>query len=235
MTRRFSWYRPLLLLLALSLSAGPALADEDEEADQPRPRPAAPPPAAPCAGDLSTMAKRLKTLEETHERLAAELDVTTVQWKMMVERSGISFRNRFFVKGGFSLITARRSTFNFNVTGYGIGLLAGLGRYIGRSNVIELELSSDAMLAVALRYRFELQLESPKISIGPVIGIRQRLGRTFVDDQYLEKPTELKDWYATIGGVLGVPVGRAMAMVDVCYVTNSQSFLFANAVLAFIL
>lgn len=190
-------------------------------------------PSGDARYDTAQLMMKLKGLEDTIEKLDAEMEVFKAQTGMLIGRSQLSFRNATYVKGGFTILFPRYSTFDFKLFGYGIGVFAGVGQYIGTNHVFELEFASDMILAATLRYRFEFHFSSPLLTFGPVVGYRVRIGKTLVDDSYLEKPNEVKQNFIVVGWILGIPVSKAVINVELDYITNRQSAIYANAALHF--
>src|SRR5687768_10764320 len=89
------------------------------------------------ADDLDRVRQRVAEVELKIEQLEAEIELFRAQSRLVIQRTQPVYTNRFYFKGGFTILFPRGHTFPTAMTGYGLGAFAGLGRYIGKHNVLE--------------------------------------------------------------------------------------------------
>lgn len=172
--------------------------------------------------------ERLQSLEQTVERLEAELEILRTQSTMVIRSTQLSFLNATYIKTGLSLVLPRASTFNF-FTDTGLGLSGGIGQYLGRNNVLELGIDWDVFLGLTFRYRYEFHTSLTGLSYGPVIGYKTRIADLDPFDHFLDRDGEIRKSFWLLGGYFGVPVGAgAMVSMELTYHANSQQLVFIN-------
>lgn len=175
---------------------------------------------------------RIDKLEETVDRLDAELEIIKEQNRLVIQRTTLGFRDQFYLKLGVEVSLPRPRTFEFD-TDTGTGVSVGLGRYLGRHNVVELSLDYDIFPSATLRYRFEFQSAMPSLTWGPVVGMKARLAKVSPFDSSISRPEDLKSIYWLVGGMAGFPIARSLLSIEAVYLTNQQSFFFLTAGLNF--
>lgn len=175
---------------------------------------------------------RIEALEESVDRLDAAIEILREQNKLVIQRTTLGFRDQFYVKLGISIVLPRPRTFSFQ-TETGFGAYLGLGKYFGRSHVIEGAAEWDIYPSLALRYRYEFQSAMPALTWGPLIGIKGRVINAGPLDGSISNPDELKSMYWMVGGVVGFPISRSLFSVEFLYLINQQSFFFINGAFNF--
>ena len=187
------------------------------------------PPPSP-----SNVEKRLAQVEEGLDRVEAEVEIMRTQTRLMIQQSRVGMLDRFYLKGGLSIISPRPRTLDFT-SQTGLGLFAGVGHYFGRHHVVDLPLDWDLFPSVTLRYRFELHSISPVFTWGPVLGFKTRAAEAGPLDNFLEASDRLRSSYYLLGLILGFPMDNKMFTLEILYLTNQQSFLVINGALHFFL
>lgn len=175
-----------------------------------------------------TLASRLDELEASVEKLQAELEILKAQSRLVIQRTNVSFLDRFYFRAGLALVLPRSRTFGFR-TDTGLGAYVGVGHYLGRNHVVDLGAEWDIYPSLSLRYRFELHGDSPALTWGPVLGVKVRALDARPWDNFLDRPEELKSSYAFFGAILGLPVGRSQLTIEFLYLYNQQALFFTNA------
>jgi len=163
--------------------------------------------------------------------MEASLELLKEQTKLLIGKTGFGFLDALYLKAGFSVILPRNSTFDTAVNGYGLGLFAGVGKYLGRHHVVDLELANDVHLGFTARYRFEIHLTNPLLTFGPVIGYRMKLANAPLENTFLAEPQKTKTSFFLLGVVLGIPFTKAMGVLELAYLSNRQAMLHLNAAL----
>ncbi len=168
--------------------------------------------------------KKVNQIEESVSRVEAEVEVVRAQTRLLIQQSRLGVLDRFYWKGGISVVSPRPRTFDF-VTQTGLGPFLGVGHYFGRHHVIDLSLEWDIYPAVSLQYRFEFHSVVPVLSWGPVLGIKTRAAEVGPLDNFLESPDQLKSVYYQFGIMLGFPMETGMICLQFLYWGNQHSFL----------
>ncbi len=172
--------------------------------------------------------KRVGDLEESIDRIEAELDVVRSQSKMVINQTQLSFLNKFYLKSGLSIILPRSRTFSQR-TDTGLGAFLGIGQYFGRHSVGDIAFEWDIYPSLSARYRFELHLENPKFTFGPLLGYKVRIANAGPWDNFIDSADSLKDSFAFFGVILGFPLSISLLTLEFNYLFNDQTFLVANA------
>lgn len=175
----------------------------------------------------SVVEKRLSDLEESIDRIEAELDVMRSQSKMVISQTQLSFLNRFYVKSGLGIILPRSRTFS-QKTDTGLGAFFGIGQYFGRHSVGDIAFEWDIYPSLSVRYRFELHPETPKFTFGPLLGYKIRIASVGPWDNFIDSAESLKDSYAFFGAIIGFPMANSLLSLEFTYLFNDQTFLVMN-------
>lgn len=179
------------------------------------------------ASGLSKLEQRIDELEDQVDRLGAELDVLKAQSVIVVQRTHLGFLDKYYAKGGLSLLFPRGRTFTGR-TDTGLGFFLGAGRYFGRSHVADLAFEWDLYPSAALRYRYEFHGEGSSLTFAPVAGVKVKLFDSKPIDNFIERPSDVRSVFAFVGLLAGLPLPGAMAVVEVLYLFNTQQVLTAN-------
>lgn len=184
--------------------------------------------------ELTSVQKRLKTLEDGLERLESDLEVMKAQSRILIQRTTVGFLNATYLKAGLALILPRKRTFSFN-TDTGIGAYAGVGHYFGRQHVLEATLDWDLYLASSLRYRLEIHSQSPNVTLAPVLGVKGKLASLAPFDNFLDQPDQVQTFFVIVGAMLGFPMGHSMVTGECDLLLNGQSIITFNVAAHFFL
>lgn len=212
------------LLLSLVASAQPPIGDSASKSAIGSKRQK---PKILSENKSNDLKRRVEELEHVVEQLDANIDVLKEQQKLVIRRSTLWFRDETYAKAGGSLVVPRSRTFSFR-TDTGLGAYVGMGQYFGRNHVADLAFEWDIYPSLTLRYRYEFHHENPDITWGPVIGVKIRMAEIAPFDNFLDQPNQLKSMYTLFGIMLGFPMSRSLATLELLYVSNFQAFLFSN-------
>jgi len=171
--------------------------------------------------------RKIIGLQERMDQLEGELDVMREQSRLVIQRTYLGYLNQFYVNVGMAMVLPRSRTFPFP-TDTGLGAFVGAGQYLGRNHVVALSLDWDVYPSLSVRYRYEFHSESPSVAFGPVVGFKTRALPLAPFDNFLDRPKDVKASFWFFGAMVGLPLGRAMLSFETLYLTNQQSFLFAN-------
>lgn len=188
-------------------------------------------PRRRLASDLD---QRLSKIEQSIDRMEGELEILKAQSRLVIRRTTVSYLNAWYLKGNLSILLPRRSSFT-GTTDTGIGAHIGLGKYLGRNHVLDLTLDWDLYPAVTFRYRIEMHNSQPAVSVGPVIGVKQRILNKGPFDNFFGDPSEVKPTFFLVGGFIGIPMSKAVLTAELAGLINSQFIITATAGVHFFL
>lgn len=177
---------------------------------------------------------RIQKLEESLDRIDAEVEILKIQSKLVIQRMNLNYANQTYFRLGLSVLLPRSRTFGFQ-TDTGLGGLLGIGQYFGRNHIAELNLNWDLYPAVELRYRYEWHKLSPLISFGPIIGYRMKAAGMRPFDNFLANPDAVDARFFVIGMSMTFPLNQSVIGAEMLYLVSSQQLLVGNMIIHFFL
>lgn len=177
--------------------------------------------------ELRELESKYAALQESLDRLDAELDILREQSRLTIQRTNIGFRNQLYLRLGTAIVSPRPRTFNFP-TDTGIGVFLGFGKYFGKQHVLELSLDWELYLATTFRYHYQFQSSFPVFVWGPVLGIKTKIANVSPPDNFLADPGAVKSAFWCVGGLLGFPIARSLVSFEFLYLANRQSLFLSN-------
>lgn len=185
-------------------------------------------------GGSSDLKAKIAELDESVRQLEGEVEILKAQNKMVIQHTTLGFLNQTYLKGGVSLVLPRARTIDFR-TDTGLGAFLGIGQYLGRNHVVDATFEWDLYPSFSLRYRYEIHLSSPVVTIAPVIGYKVKAASLGPFDNFIDQPQSIRSSFFFFGGLLGFPMTRSLATVELLYLINQQQFIFANVGIHFFL
>lgn len=177
---------------------------------------------------------RFQKLENMVDKLQSEIDSVRASQKAALNKNSLNFNYRFYLKGGVAFIMPRARSIPF-ATDNGLGLFMGVGQYLGKNHVLDLSLDWDIYPSLTLRYRFEMHLDNPQFTWGPVIGYKVKLASIRPIDNFIDTPEDIRPAFFTFGVLFGFPFQASLLAFEVLYLFNTQQFITLNAGLHFFL
>jgi len=137
---------------------------------------------------------------------------------MKTQRAKKALTERPYLKPGLSIMIPKAKAFS-GKTQTGVGIHMGIGKYFGRVNAIEANLSLDTQLAASVIYRFEWKVRG--LIVGPVLGVRQKLASLSL----IEVSDETKSTYAIFGMQSTIPMENFALAAQMTLLWNDHSIL----------
>ncbi len=182
---------------------------------------------------LKHLIERMRKIEErlrASDKVITDLNDRTT---MLLLHQPVKLEDKFYVRANVSLIFPRRATFPVT-TDTGLGMHVGGGRYFGTKHVVDLGFDWDFYPAVALTYRYLFEVKIPRLSLGPILGIKLKIANGPLDNFILD-PTAPKSTYYVGGLHIAFPIVNAVITSDILAVFNSQLSIQMMGGLQFIL
>jgi hypothetical protein len=188
--------------------------------------------AKPADDDLKA---RVTALEESVEKLEAELQILQAHNQRLIQRTHVGYDNATYLGLVLSLLLPRQSTFSVG-TDSGLGVGAGVGHYFGRHHVVEGSVVWDFYVALDLQYRYELRSSTSGLSAGPVVGYRTKLFALSPFDKFIVDPARARHTYYYFGGLVTLPTsGASVLRAELLYMRNVQQVFVAKVGMHFFL
>jgi hypothetical protein len=179
---------------------------------------------------------KIQKLENSIDKLHSEIDSVRASQQRMASQNkySLNFNYRFYLKGGVAFIMPRSRSIPFP-TDNGLGLFMGVGQYLGKNHVLDLSLDWDIYPSLTLRYRFEMHIDNPQFTWGPVIGYKVKLASIKPIDNFLDNPDDIRPAFFTLGVMMGLPFQSSLLAFELLYLFNTQQFITLNAGMHFFL
>ncbi len=92
---------------------------------------------------------------------------------------------------------------------------------------MELALQWDIYVASSLRYRIEIH--TPSLTLGPVVGIKWKLLALRPFDRFLDDPDSVRGYFYVLGINFSLPMSRSLFVLEIDLLTNDQSIITIDA------
>ncbi|MFM8270348.1 MAG: hypothetical protein ACKN9V_09195, partial [Pseudomonadota bacterium] len=164
---------------------------------------------------------RIHALEETVEKLDVQVGLLKERTKILAGRTLISYLNTTYLQTEFHLLFPRGPTFTYP-TDTGLGVCVGLGHYFLRNHAAEFNLDWNLYPAANALYRYEWRNRKNTINLGPIVGLKLKLGSQKPLDKYLDPREDLKSVYGIVGLGVGLPVGFSILQTQLLAFFNQH-------------